>query len=96
MAYLTLLLYLFLEQESYYAPRANAKDLLGRMGLLDASDELLFVEGAPLQHEANLLHLELLIELRSHSLDVVVLRGVKNSQDDPISLSSKNCANLLL
>ena len=60
---------------------ADAGDLLGRVGLQDASDDLLVVGAAPLQDEVHLLLLELMLQLGPHALDVVVLGGVGNVED---------------
>ena len=69
-----------------HCARADAGDLLGRVGLENASDDLLVVWCAPLQDEVHLLHLELLLELSPHALDGVVLGSVGNVEDrlDPI------------
>ena len=60
---------------------ADARDLLGRVGLQDASDDLLVVGAAPVQDEGHLFLLELMLQLGPHAIDGVVLGGVGNAED---------------
>ena len=73
----------------------DAGDLLGWVGLQDASDDLLVVGAAPLQDEVHLLLLELMLQLGPLALDGVVLGCVVNVEDRLDAIFEQELCDLL-